>query len=76
MNRVQPHNVTAVDTTVGELEPGTVFRHCRHESWLIRMDSEQYVNPKAVYLDDGGPCSMGDGFAVVEIADSVTITKI
>lgn len=72
MNTVTPNGVRAVDTTVGELKPGTLFRPVGSARWSIKTDE-----------DDSSICCLPDGmlrygfdhYAVVEIADSITITK-
>ena len=72
MNHVTAHNVTPVDTTVGELEPGTIFRSGDITDWQIRSDEDEVVS---MYPDDG-ILHYGDLSApVYEIAESVTITK-
>ena len=70
MNTVQPHNVRTVDTTVGELEPGTIFRTLMSSLWKMRrVEGAQ----RATYVDSGVHCHDTDDMPVVEIADSITI---
>lgn len=73
MNTVQPHNVRTVDTTVGELEPGTIFRPDNMTNWLLRSYGIYEVT--ATYLSDGMPWFKDTQWKVVEIADSVTIER-
>ncbi len=73
MNTVTPHGLRPVDTTVGELEPGTVFRVEGRVEWMYRIHGNSGVT--ATLLNSGG-WTRGRKFRVVEIADSVTITKI
>lgn len=69
-NQVTPHNVRPVDTTVSELEPGTIFRVKDCKSWMYRVNANSGVS--AIWLDSDLFTSCRNR-PVVEIADSVTI---
>jgi hypothetical protein len=70
MNQVTPHNKRPVDTTVGELEPGTIFRTEDVEEWQIRS----YNKEASSMFPEDGVLRVGNlGLRVTEIADSVTI---
>lgn len=71
-NIVTPHDVRPVDTTVGELEPGTVFRESLEHLWKIRLGG---CVATAAYLIDGAGLCVSATCPVVEIADSVTIER-
>jgi hypothetical protein len=72
MNVVTPHNVRTVSMTVGELEPGTIFRIKHSRKWLERTDEIEWPSlalASGVLYDDEPE------YKVVEIADSVTIER-
>ncbi len=73
MNTVTPHNVRTVNTTVGELEPGTIYHDDAAGAWVMRNDEASEDEPLATTLLDGSTHYDYLDCKVIEIADSVTI---
>ena len=72
MNTITPHNVRPVDTTVGELEPGTLFQQSGILGhWLIR--NRHGSDAVATYLGDATQWFELDHAKIFKVADSVTI---